>query len=71
MRKTKLFVGVLLFITTFFLQSFNINERKNRLVVYDKEPIDCGTYFGTKCVGRGDGCDPTPCDDGGLGTPKK
>jgi len=35
-------------------------------VVRDKEAIDCGTFYGTKCVGDGEGCDPTACNDSAV-----
>ncbi len=38
-----------------------VEARIQKPKVFDKESIDCGAYFGTKCVGDGDGCDPTAC----------
>jgi hypothetical protein len=62
--KPKLFYSLLLCGFLFALIVLPFHARSGS-VVFDKKPIDCGAYFGTKCEGSGDGCDPKECEDSG------
>ena len=63
MKKIKLLGSSLLFGLSIVLFFMPVEKANSAGVVFDKEAIDCGTYFGTKCTGSGEGCDPTKCRD--------
>lgn len=62
----QLFTLTLFFVSMMFFMNINSNAQMLNEIVYDKESIDCGAYFGTKCTGTGDGCTPKECKDEGL-----
>lgn len=63
MKKIKMLTSALfLSLAIIFYMAPILNSNGHVGIVYDKEAIDCGSYFGTKCVGQGDGCDAKDCD---------
>jgi hypothetical protein len=62
MKKMKILTSALCLSLAITFYMVPILDSNGFGIVYDKEAIDCGAYFGTRCVGNGDGCDPRPCD---------
>ncbi len=54
-------IGIIFILISFVLSANVYTTNQKGIKVWDKEAIDCGTFFGTKCVGDGDGCDPKVC----------
>lgn len=65
MKKTKSILASTILILAISISFVSTSAFAQEAEKKDKEPIDCGSKFGTKCTGSSDNtCVPSGCDNG-------